>query len=205
MARAQFGVDYHTAALHRTNLPQIRLAPDEPDLLKLAEAFGPRVILTSKLREGSLRQAASKIGVKMLLFEGGEALRFDEVAIDAAVQGTLRLMKHLGMIKEALPLPPHIKPISSSSSTWLRAAEGGILHSPRHAGDRIAAGEEVGAITTALGENPVPILAEDEGIIIGRTQLPIVNRGDALFHIARVKTKAKIKSAEAVPDEDEII
>ncbi|HEY5364369.1 MAG TPA: succinylglutamate desuccinylase/aspartoacylase family protein [Aestuariivirga sp.] len=207
VARAQFGVDYHTAALHRTNLPQIRLTPDEPDLLKLAEVFGPRVILASKLREGSLRQAAAKIGVKMLLFEGGEALRFDEVAIDAAVQGTLRLMKHLGMIKEALPLPPHIKPTISNSSTWLRAPEGGILHSPRHAGDRIAAGEEVGAITTALGENPVPIVADDEGIIIGRTQLPIVNRGDALFHIARIKNKAKAKTkpAQAVPDEDEII
>ena len=203
VARAQFGVDYHTAALHRTNLPQIRLAPDEPDLLQLAEAFGPRVILTSKLREGSLRQAASKIGVKMLLFEGGEALRFDEVAIDAAVQGTLRLMKHLGMIKEALPLPPHIKPIISTSSTWLRAPEGGILHSPRHAGDRIGAGEEVGAITSVLGENPVPIVADDEGIIIGRTHLPIVNRGDALFNIARLKTRAK--AAQSVPDEDEII
>ncbi|MDP8997089.1 MAG: succinylglutamate desuccinylase/aspartoacylase family protein, partial [Pseudomonadota bacterium] len=150
-----------------------------------------------------LRQAASKIGVKMLLFEGGEALRFDEVAIDAAVQGTLRLMKHLDMIKEALPLPQHMKPIISTSSTWLRAPEGGILHSPRHAGDRIGAGEEVGAITTVLGENPVPIVADDEGIIIGRTHLQIVNRGDALFNIARLKTRAK--AAQSVPDEDEII
>ena len=203
VARAQFGIDYHTAALHRTNLPQIRLAPDEPELLKLAEAFGPRVILTSKLRDGSLRQAASKIGVKMLLYEGGEALRFDEAAIDSAVQGTLRFLQHIGMIKDALPLPPHIRPVHSSSSTWLRAAEGGILHSPRSAGDRVAAGEEVGAITGPLGENPVPVIAVDEGIIIGRTRLPIVNRGDALFHIARIKSKAKL--AQAVPDEDEII
>ena len=205
VARSNYGIDYHTAALHRTNLPQIRLSPDAPDLMKLADAFGPRVILSSKLRDGSLRQAAAKIGVQMLLFEGGEALRFDEVAIDAAVQGTLRLLKHLGMIKVALPLPPHIKPIHSSSSIWLRAPEGGLLHSPRRAGDRVAAGEEVGAITGPLGENPVPVVASDEGIIIGRTLLPIVNRGDALFHIARLKAKAKVKLAEAVPDEDEII
>jgi len=203
VARAKFGIDYHTAALHRTNLPQIRLTPHEPELLEMAEAFGPRVILTSKLRDGSLRQAASKIGVKVLLYEGGEALRFDEAAIDAAVQGTLRLLKHLGMTKDALPIPPHIKPIHSGSSMWLRAAEGGILHSPRRTGDKVAAGEEVGAITGPLGENPVPIVAEDEGIIIGRTNLPIVNRGDALFHIARLKTRAKPELL--VPDEDEII
>lgn len=203
VARSQYGIDYHTAALHRTNLPQIRLAPDDAELLKLADAFGPRVILKSKLRDGSLRQAAAKIGVQMLLYEGGEALRFDEVAIDAAVQGTLRLLKHLGMITEALLLPPHIKPIHSNASFWLRAAEGGILHSSRRAGDKVAAGEEVGAITGPLGENPVPIVADHEGIIIGRTQLPIVNRGDALFHIARLNSKVKL--AEAVPDEDEII
>ena len=203
VARSQCGIDYHTAALHRTNLPQIRLTPHEPELLELANAFGPRVILTSKLRDGSLRQAASKVGVKVLLYEGGEALRFDEAAIDAAVQGTLRLMKHLGMIAEALPLPSHIKPLHSTSSHWLRAAEGGILHSPRRAGDKVAAGEEVGAITGPLGENPVPVVAEDEGIIIGRTHLPIVNRGDALFHVARLG--AKVKAEQAVPDEDEII
>ncbi len=203
VSRAQYGIDYHTAALHRSNLPQVRLTPHEPELLNLAEAFGPRVILTSKLRDGSLRQAAAKIGVKMLLYEGGEALRFDEAAIDAAVQGTLRLLKHIGMIEEALPLPPHLKPINSTSSYWLRAAEGGILHSPRRSGDKVASGEEVGAITGPLGENPVPVVAEEEGIIIGRTHLPIVNRGDALFHIARLKTKAKAE--QAVPDEDEII
>ena len=81
--RSQFGIDFHTAALHRSNLPQIRIAPADKDLLELAEAFAPPVILTSKLREGSLRQSAKDRGVKVLLYEGGEALRFDEAAIEA--------------------------------------------------------------------------------------------------------------------------
>ena len=203
VSRAQFGVDYHTAALHRSNLPQIRVAPDDKELLRMADAFGPRVVLSAKLRDGSLRQAAAKAGVKMLLYEGGEALRFDDAAIDMAVQGTLRLLKHLGMIEDALPIPPHQLPVHSTSSSWVRAPEGGILHSLRRIGDRVGKGEELGAVTGPLGENPVAIVAEDGGIVIGRTNLPIVNRGDALFHIARLKTRSR--SAEAIPDEDEII
>ena len=203
VARAQYGIDYHTAALHRTNLPQIRIAPGDKALLPLAEAFGPRVILASKVRDGSLREAAAKIGVKILLYEGGEALRFDEAAIDAAVQGTLRILKHLAMIDEALPIPPHLKPVHSSSSWWIRAPEGGILHSLRRIGDRVGAGEEIGVVTGPLGQNPVAVTSDEDGIIIGRTQLPIVNRGDALFHIARIKGRPR--AAQAVPDEDEII
>jgi uncharacterized protein len=202
--RAQFGIDYHTAALHRRNLPQIRLAPNDAELLALAEAFAPPVILTTRLREGSLRKAAKESGVKVLLYEGGEALRFDEMAIDTAVKGTLRFLKAIGMIAEAPGPPPHATSFTSSSSAWLRAPEGGILHSVRRAGDRVKEGEELGVITTAFGENPVPIAADEAGMIIGRTNLPIVNRGDALFHIARQKPKVK-GVAQSVPDEDEII
>ena len=96
--RSQYGIDLHTAALHRTNLPQIRIAPDEPELLKMAKLFAPPVILISKLREGTLRQCARDQGVKVLLYEAGEALRFDEAAIDTGVHGILRVMTSLKMI-----------------------------------------------------------------------------------------------------------
>ncbi len=202
--RSQLGIDLHTAALHRTNLPQIRIAPDDADLRQLAEAFGAPVILTSKLREGSLRLHAREAGVKVLLYEGGEALRFDESAIECGVKGILRVMKHAGMIAGAPLLLPHAVTIHSSSSTWVRAPEGGILHSTRRVGDRVARLEPVGVITDALGDDTTPVVTDDDGIIIGRTNLPIVNRGDALFHIARIKSKSKA-AAQSVPDEDEII
>jgi uncharacterized protein len=202
--RAQFGIDFHTAALHRSNLPQIRIAPDDKELLSLAEAFAPPVILTSKLRDGSLRQSAKAQGVKVLLYEGGEALRFDEAAIDTAVKGTLRVLKAIGMIDSAPIVLPHVVTTRSTASNWLRAPEGGILHSTRRIGDRVSVGEPVGVISDSLGTSQVAVTSEDDGIIIGRTNLPIVNRGDALFHIARIKTKSR-SVIQSVPDEDEII
>lgn len=202
--RSQYGIDLHTAALHRSNLPQVRIAPDNKELLRLAEAFAPPVILTSKLRDGSLRQCAADEGVHVLLYEGGEALRFDEDAISAGVKGVLRVMKLLGMIDAAPSVPAHAAMTQSTSSHWVRAPEGGILHSVRRAGDKVGLKEPIAIITDPLGTVTVPVFAEDDGIIIGRTNLPIVNRGDALFHIARIKTKAKAPILPT-PDEDEII
>jgi uncharacterized protein len=202
--RSDYGIDLHTAALHRTNLPQVRIAPADAELLKLAEAFSPPVILTSKLRDGSLRQSAKDSGIKVLLYEGGEALRFDEVAIEAGVKGCLRVMKHVGMIDAAPVVPAHFTIANSSSSAWVRAPEGGILHSVRRVGDKVGLKEPIGIITDPLGSVNVPVFAEDDGIIIGRTNLPIVNRGDALFHVARIKTKAR-GPVQSTPDEDEII
>ncbi len=202
--RSQYGIDLHTAALHRTNLPQVRISPGDDELARLAEAFAPPVILTSKLREGSLRQCAKDEGVHVLLYEGGEALRFDEAAIDAGVKGVLRVMQTIGMITSAPRIPDHTKVTHSSSSLWVRAPEGGILHSVRQVGDKVGLKEPIAIITDPLGTVTVPVFAEDDGIIIGRTNLPIVNRGDALFHVARIKTKAKAPIL-ATPDEDEII
>jgi predicted deacylase len=201
-------MDYHTAALHRTNLPQLRLAPDEPELLAMAEAFAPPVILLSKLREKSLRLTAGEAGVKVLLYEGGEALRFDEAAIDAAVKGSLRVLAHLGMIE---PMPAKIvaNTVFSDASAWVRAPESGILHTTRRIGDRVGKREVVGVVADPLGSASLPLFSDTDGIIVGRTNLPIVNRGDAVFHIARAKPLSTIKEhgeqAAALADEDEII
>lgn len=207
--RSQYGIDFHTAALHRTNLPQVRLAPGEPELMQMAEAFAPPVILVSKLREKSLRLCAGEAGVKVLLYEGGEALRFDDAAIEMGVKGALRVMAALGMIE---PTPRHAAPppVISDSSIWVRAPEGGILHTIRRSGDRVGKREVIGVVADPLGSNSVPVVADDDGIIVGRTNLPIVNRGDALFNIARAKPMANFSmklrpEPQPMFDEDEII
>ena len=213
--RTQYGIDLHSAALHRTNLPQIRIAPDEPDLLQLAEAFAPPIVLVSKLREGTLRQCARDHGVKVLLYEGGEALRFDEAAIEAGTAGILRVMAALGMISAVANASGKLRPALSISSTWLRAPEGGIFRGSHAVGERVTKGETVGEISDPLGESSVEVVTDDSGMIIGRTNLPVVNRGDALYHVARMKaadtTRGRGRAIDAdlaqapLSDEDEII
>ena len=101
VSKADYGIDFHTGAIHRSNLPQIRANLDDPETLDLAKAFGLPVLLNSNLLDGSFRQCAADLGTQILLYEAGEALRFDELAIRAGVKGTTKVMRHLGMLNKS--------------------------------------------------------------------------------------------------------
>ena len=210
--RAEVGIDLHSAAIHRTNLPQIRLTPDNARLGALGAAFGAPVMLNSKLRDGSLRMAAEEAGIDVLLYEGGEGLRFDELGVRAGVTGILRVMHELGMLaKRAVPRAK-IRTVMCGGSHWYRAPAGGLFRGYKSAGDTVEPGTVLGAVSDPFGEVETEVISEEEGIIIGRTNMPVVYEGEALFHIAetaRAEAAAEGVSAqlEAAPlyDEDEII
>ena len=219
VARCQLGIDLHTAAVHRVNLPQIRTEYRKRDRCReLAVAFGAPVILESHERTGSLRKAAREMGVDVLVYEGGEGLRFDEFAIQAGVDGIAGVMLEVGMLplpdgaEQALTPANRAQPIFANASAWIRAPEGGIFRTNKRIGASVNESEIVGYIANPYEDADVPVIAPRRGIIIGRTTLPIVNLGDALFHIAWSGERDAIPapnptpvSGEAVMDEDEIL
>jgi predicted deacylase len=180
------GIDLHTGAIHRDNLPQIRANLDHEETAFLAESFGVPVLLDSDLRDGSLREAAAEQGIPMLLYEAGEALRFDEVSIRAGVRGVTNVMRTLKMIPtSSKSRKSRIEPVVARSSTWARAPSSGIMRNSVKLGERIKKGQLLAVIADPFGQTENAILAEYNGIVIGKTNLPLVNEGDALFHIAR--------------------
>ena len=183
VAKATHGIDLHTGSLHRTNLPQVRTTLDVPGCQELAESFGAPVILDSALREGSLRAAVGALGVPILVYEAGEALRFDEVAIRAGVRGVMSVMRGLGMLPALKPHKREIQPVVAKGSTWVRAEQSGILGTTLKLGARVEEGQKLGTLSDPLGEEELPILAPTDGVLIGRTNLPLANEGDALFHL----------------------
>jgi predicted deacylase len=214
VARCDLGIDLHSAAIHRTNLPQIRISPDSERTAELAEVFGAPVVLESPLRPGSLRSSAKEVGTEVLLFEAGEALRFDEMAVRAGVAGILRVVRYLGMIAGRGINKAKTPPQLCAFSKWLRAPAGGILRTFKANGDVVAKGDVLAAVSDPFGEKEVEVVATFDGIIIGRAVLPIVNEGDAVFHIASTssrnpETTIELLSAQLTADplfdEDEII
>lgn len=213
--RSDYGIDLHSAAIHRTNLPQIRVIATKPETMALAEAFGAPLTLASKLRPGSLREAAQSHGVEILLYEAGEGLRFDEFAVRAGVSGILRVMQHLGMIPSRATSSKKPKTIHSNTSSWLRAPAGGLLRTYKNIGQEVEVGDLLGVISDPFGEIETEIIVEHEGLLIGRTHLPIVNEGDGLFHIAQIKKNIDAEThideltiqleEDILLDEDEII
>ncbi len=186
VGRCSHGIDLHTGAIHRTNFPQIRGDLSNPEVKDLAKVFAAPIILDAALREGSLRQSAMELGVPTLVYEAGEALRFDEVSVRVGLNGVIRVMQALGMLGKKTVRPSKVKPVLASSSYWVRAPEGGILRSVLASGARVEAGHVLGGIADPYGSREVEIIAPDAGVLIGKTNLPVVNQGDGLFHIARV-------------------
>ncbi|MET1256225.1 succinylglutamate desuccinylase/aspartoacylase family protein [Aliikangiella maris] len=182
--KSQYGIDLHTGARHRENLPQIRADMSEEKVKSLAIAFGVPVVIHSKIRDGSLRESGGEEGIPILLYEAGEALRFDELAIKAGVKGILNIMRELGM-KPKKKLPSGEKnPVISSNTAWIRAPYSGVLRTLVPLGAKAQKGSILGIISDPLGNSEYQVTAPSDGVLIGRTNLPLAHEGDALFHLA---------------------
>lgn len=194
----EYGIDLHTGSNHRSNLPQIRAYLDDEETRRLAVAFGAPVVLDADLLEGSLRQAAHDEGVRILLYEAGETLRFDERAIRTGLQGVYAVLRAIGMLSEASKgsgRPVVARPAISRASTWVRAPLSGILITRAKLGDSVAEGDRIGEIVDPFENWEEPVFAKTDGIVIGRTHLPLVHKGDALFHLAQVENPERAEAA----------
>jgi predicted deacylase len=187
VSKADFGIDLHTGAINRTNLPQIRANLDDPTTLELASAFGAPVIINSDIRDGSLRACAFDSGMPVLIYEAGEALRFDEISIRAGVRGIINVMRQIGMLPQ-LKNPKHVAPVVARSTSWVRAPDSGIVTEKIKLGHRVREGQRLATITTPLGDEEDHVVAPFDGIVIGRSNLPLAHEGDALFNLGAFKS-----------------
>jgi hypothetical protein len=177
------GIDLHTAAIHRMNLPQIRANLEDSETYRCAQAFNAPIMMHATTRDGSLRQAATNQGIPVLLYEGGEALRFEPYAIGVGVTGVLRVMEYLGMAQFP-QLPPPITSVEIRQSKWIRAFRGGIFHREVSLGEQVKKKQPLGFITDAFGEDKSVVRASVSGIVIGYNQNPLVNQGDGMVNLA---------------------
>ena len=176
--RSDFGIDLHSAAIHRTNMPQIRVSPRGERTLAHAQSFGAPIVIRAKLRDGSLRKAAQEVGVDVLLFEAGEGLRFDELSARAGLAGILRVMLAMDMIPRKGVSRPRETPVQAMASAWLRAPAGGLLRAFRGTGEFVRKGDSLGMISDPFGETEIAVESDMDGLIVGRTNLPL-----SLIHI----------------------
>jgi predicted deacylase len=196
--RSNCGIDLHTAAVHRSNLPQIRASLASAETTRLARAFGAPLILDAAERDGSLRACAAKAGIPMLVYEAGEALRFSDICIKAGIRGILHVMHEIGMLPSRPQRTRRVDPIIAKSSHWVRAPGSGIVIASVKLGQRISKGQRLAIISDPMGESQVAVEATHSGIVIGQTKLPLAQEGDALFNVA---TFERIEEAEDVVEE----
>ena len=186
VSKATHGIDLHSGAIHRDNFPQIRANLDDQRTMDMAMAFGIPVIINSEIPAGSLRGAAMKFDIPAIVYEAGEALRFDELSARHGVSGILRVMRFLHMLPtKAAKAHKHIEPFIARSSTWVRTPDAGILRSKTRLGARVKKDDTLGIVADPFGGKEMLVTSPNSGIVIGMNNLPLVNEGEALFHIAR--------------------
>ncbi|MEX2353410.1 MAG: succinylglutamate desuccinylase/aspartoacylase family protein [Gammaproteobacteria bacterium] len=192
VSKCTHGIDLHTAAVHRDNLPHVRAVMDDPETERIARAFELPVILNTSIVEGSLRKSAEEAGITVIVYEAGEALRFNEASIRGGTKGAISVMREIGMLPKLKK--PKIKndALVAQSSTWIRASQSGILRTMKTLGAWVQKEDLLGIISDPFGEKEEHIHASVNGIIIGRTNIPLVNEGEALFHIARYKSPDEV-------------
>jgi len=182
--QADCGIDLHTGALHRANLPQIRANLADTETRAMAEAFGAPVIIDANLRDGSLREAAAGAGVKTLLYEAGEALRFDDLSIRSGLRGILNVMRMLGMLAAKRSTSQSLTPVVAEQTRWIRAPASGIVRLHVKLGTRVRKGDRLATLADPFGDSEAAVEAEFAGLVIGRSNLPLAHEGDALLHVA---------------------
>ncbi len=198
VSKCDYGIDLHTAAIHRDNFPQIRANLDDPVINRMSRAFNAPVIINTTITEGTLRNAAAELNISVIVYEAGEALRFDEVSIRAGVKGIIAVMRDLGMIPKLKKPPRTVDPVVARSSSWVRAHKSGILRANRRLGEKVLKNSLLGVISDPFGSRDEEVHATHDGIIIGRTNIPLVNEGEALFHIARFDDHSSVEEAVEV-------
>ena len=201
LSRADLVLDLHTAAIHRSNLPQIRIDASVPEALRLARAFGAPLILDSQLRDGSFRSTGDTMGTPVLVYEAGEALRLNDAAITLGLRGIKRVMRALKMLpansRKVLQLS-----IESKKSQWQRATASGLVLNHVRLGQQVKKGECLASINQPLDiKQSVEVNANLSGIIIGLNRLATVYEGDALFHIAQVGSTDEVDDMMEVINE----
>lgn len=175
-----FGVDFHTGGARINNFPQIRCVFDFPDNVNIAERFSAPLIIDSTYREGTFRQEAAKKNKPILVYEGGESMRFDYAAINEGVNGCLRLMTSYKMIDFEVPANPSVL---IKKDTWVRANSSGLFHMSVNNGAPVYEGDMLGMIFNPFGDREEKVVSPADGYIVGINNHPVVNQGDALIHI----------------------
>ena len=191
--RAELGLDFHTGSAGRTNLPQIRCDTSDPKTRRLAVAFGAPLVLDSPPRPTTLRAEAVRRGIRVLLFEGGEAGRFHEDAIEVGVTGSRRVLARLRMIP-AVP-PAEAPPVFTEANRWVRAGRSGFCRVDVRLGDRVVRKQRVAVVCDAVGPSERVLHAPEDGIVIGVLRTAVVHRGDPVVHMAKIRGRRRSKRA----------
>lgn len=199
--RCDYGIDLHTASVRRTNYPTIRADLNQPEVRRIAEAFGSEIIINGKGPKNSFRREACGAGCPTIIMEGGEVWKVEPGIVETAVRGIKNVLIELEMLDSKIESPPY--QIVIEKSKWIRADQGGFLDFHIQPGDIVEEGQPLATNTTIIGEGQSTIHAPFNGVVMGMTSLPSISPGEPICNLGKLPKKyspAKLEKLRSKED-----
>lgn len=200
--RCDYGVDLHTAAVRRTNYPNVRTDFKNAECMRMAEAFGAGVILDGKGPKGSFRREATMAGCPTIVVEGGEVWKVEPSIVDCMRRGVLNVLKELGMVEGEPEVP--LQQVKIKTTKWIRAERGGFMDMHVSPGSTVTAGQPIATNSTLVHQDQNQLLAPFNGIVIGMSTLPAVQPGEPVVHLGRLSGARSARRIEKQTQEDDM-
>ncbi|MFG0335972.1 MAG: succinylglutamate desuccinylase/aspartoacylase family protein [Maioricimonas sp. JB049] len=182
VAKCQYGIDLHAATSSRTNFPNVRADLSNPEVRRIARAFGCELVIDGAGPVGAMRREACRKGCATMLLEAGEPLKVEPAMLEIGVRGVRNVLMELDMLDGERVLPPYQTTVRKT--TWVRAEVGGFLRLHVKPGDLVRHGQPVASNFTILGEHQNLLVSPVDGVVLGMTTIPTVKPGEPVCHIA---------------------
>ena len=189
VARSDYGVDLHTAAVHRTNYPNVRGDLSDPEIRRLAESFGSEIIINSNGPAGSFRREASKAGCPTIIMEGGEVWKVEPGIVASATRGIKNVLRALDMLDGPAENPAY--QIVIQKSKWIRAERGGFMRFHVRPGDIVEKDQPLATNTTLLGDERSMLHSPFNAVVLGMTSLPAISPGEPVYNLGKLPKGCK--------------
>lgn len=174
-------IDIHTGSILRENYTQLRADLSAHGVANLAESCGSLSILQNKARIGTLREAATRIGIPAVVMEVGGSMKIDLKMVGKGVEGIRDLLDISGMTHDGRELKgeQHLY----LGSGWITSEWPGMLINSVELGTEVEAGDLLAEIIDPFTHEKHSVYAPFPCTILSRAYDRHVDSGFWLFRV----------------------
>ena len=188
ITQCDLGIDFHTSTRNRTTMFHVRADIENPEIERLADAFGTNVILAGGGEPNSLRTVATQNGTPTITVEMGKAHRFQPGLIEKALDGVESVLSEYDVFPEGTRLEPAWRKVMgpTEEKRWIRADSGGLVDMKWGPNPLVHEGETICTLSDHFKDEERVIEAPFTGLIVGVLENPVALPGHPLCHLVRI-------------------
>ncbi|KAB1185133.1 MULTISPECIES: succinylglutamate desuccinylase/aspartoacylase family protein [Haloferax] len=188
ISNCDLGIDFHTSTRNRATMYHVRADMRDPDVERVARAFGTSVILDGKGSVGTLRRAACRDGIPTVTVEMGRAHRFQTAHLDRALHCVASVLaEHEVLPDRPVSWPGWTRVVArGGEKRWLRAETAGLVEMKWGPHPLVEEGEPLFVVSDHFKDDVEVVRAPSTGLVVGVLENAVAYPGHPLCHFVTV-------------------